>query len=94
MGLAIGLLILGASVLYIIESELQPDKFGSIPRALWWAVITMKTINYGDVYPITVLGKIVATFVSIARIGLIAMPSGILAAAFNDAMQKENAIKD
>lgn len=94
MGLAFGLLIFGASALYFIEGELQPDKFGSIPRALWWAVITMTTIGYGDVYPITALGKIVAAFVAIAGIGLIAMPTGILAAAFSDAMQKEHEFED
>jgi voltage-gated potassium channel len=87
-GLAAMLLVLGASALYWLEGHLQPDKFGSIPRALWWAVITMTTIGYGDVYPITAAGRLVASMVAICGIGLIAMPTGILAAAFSDAMQR------
>lgn len=87
--LALGLLLLGATALYLIEGTLQPEKFGSIPRAMWWAVITMTTIGYGDVYPITVGGKIAAALVALAGIGLIAMPTGILAAAFSEAMQKD-----
>jgi voltage-gated potassium channel len=60
MGLAATLLVFGATALYWAEGELQPDKFGSIPRSLWWSVITLTTIGYGDVYPITPLGKLIA----------------------------------
>jgi voltage-gated potassium channel len=89
VGLAICLLIAGATALYLVEGEGQPDKFGSIPRALWWAVITLTTIGYGDVYPITALGKVVAALVAVVGVGLVAMPTGILAAAFSDAMQND-----
>lgn len=89
LGLASTLLIFGASALYWIEGDLQPDKFGSIPRALWWAVITLTTIGYGDVYPITPAGKFVAGLVAISGIGLIAMPTGILASAFSEAMRRQ-----
>jgi voltage-gated potassium channel len=89
IGLALALLLFGATALYWLEGELQPEKFGSIPRSLWWAIITMTTIGYGDVYPITTLGKVVASLVALAGIGLIAMPTGILAAAFSDAMQQD-----
>jgi voltage-gated potassium channel len=89
MGLAVTVLVFGATALHIIEGELQPDKFGSIPRAMWWSVVTLTTIGYGDVYPITVLGKIFAAVVAVAGIGLIAMPTGILASAFSEAVRDE-----
>jgi len=84
----LSLIIVAATALYLVEGTAQPDKFGSIPRALWWAVATMTTIGYGDVYPITPLGKVLASITAILSIGLIAMPTGILAAAFSDAMER------
>jgi voltage-gated potassium channel len=87
MGLAATVLVFGATALHLLEGELQSDKFGSIPRAMWWSVVTLTTIGYGDVYPVTVGGKIVASMVAVAGIGLIAMPTGILAAAFSDAFR-------
>ena len=88
------LLLLGAStVLYVVEGEAQPDAFGSIPRSMWWAIATLTTVGYGDVAPITWVGKICAGFVAVMGIGLIAIPTGILAAAFSDALQAQRARK-
>ncbi len=88
ISLATFLLLFGAAALYLAEGDVQPDKFGSIPRALWWSIITLTTVGYGDVSPITPLGKVMASFVALAGIGLVAMPTGIMAAAFSDAMQR------
>ncbi len=90
MGLAVTVLVFGATALHLIEGDLQPDKFGSVPRAMWWSVITLTTIGYGDVYPITVLGKVFAALVAVAGIGLIAMPTGILASAFSEAVRHDD----
>jgi voltage-gated potassium channel len=86
-GLALVVLIFGATALYWLEAGAQPDKFGSIPRALWWAVITLTTIGYGDVYPVTNAGKGVAALVALSGVGLIALPAGLLASAFTDVMK-------
>ena len=88
VALAFFLLLFGATALYLAEGEVQPDKFGSIPRALWWSIITLTTVGYGDVSPITPLGKFLASIVALAGIGMVAMPTGIMAAAFTDAMQR------
>jgi len=85
--LAMVLLLGGATALYWAEGKVQPEAFGSIPRAMWWSVITLTTVGYGDVSPMTPLGKVLAAFVAIGGIGLVAMPTGIIAAAFSDAMQ-------
>ncbi len=88
LALAGFLLLFGATALYVVEGDIQPDKFGSIPRALWWSIITLTTVGYGDVSPVTPLGKFLASLVALAGIGLVAMPTGIMAAAFSDAMER------
>jgi voltage-gated potassium channel len=81
-------MVVSSTLLYFIEGSIQPDKFGSIPRALWWSVATLTTIGYGDVFPITPLGRMLAAVTALTSIGVIAMPTGILAAAFSDAIQR------
>ena len=88
MALACILLLFGATALFWAERDVQPEAFGSIPRALWWAIITLTTVGYGDVSPITPIGKFLASLVALSGIGLVAMPTGIMASAFSEAMQR------
>ena len=88
------LLLVSSTLLYVVESETQPDTFGSIPRAMWWSIATLTTVGYGDAFPVTPIGKILAGFTAITGIGIIAMPTGILAAAFSEALQKQRAASE
>lgn len=83
------LLLVSSTVLYILEGGIQPEHFGSIPRTMWWSIATLTTVGYGDVYPLTPLGKIFAGLTAITGIGLIALPTGILASAFSDVLEKQ-----
>ncbi len=80
------MIIVAASVAYIAEHKVQPEAFGSIPHALWWAVVTMTTIGYGDVVPQTAMGRIAAAVIGIISVGMVALPAGILASGFNEAL--------
>jgi voltage-gated potassium channel len=88
LAFAIGLLILGATALYWLEGDVQPAKFGSIPRSLWWAVTTLTTIGYGDVYPQTAAGKVVASLLALAGLGFVALPAGIMAGAMQEVLRE------
>ena len=82
-------MLLAASVLHLTEGAQNPDSFGSIPRALWWGAATVTKVGYGGAYPITPVGKICAAVFAIAAVAVIAMPTGILAAAFSEAFRRE-----
>lgn len=88
LGVAITALIISSSLLFLAEGDIQPEAFGSIPRSMWWSIATLTTVGYGDSYPITVVGRILAGITAVIGIGLIAMPTGILAAAMSDAYRR------
>jgi voltage-gated potassium channel len=77
-----------ASGIYLVEHESQPESFGSIPAAMWWAVATLTTVGYGDVTPMTPLGKLFGASITIVGVGMVALPAGILASAFSDELRK------
>ncbi|WP_297527388.1 ion transporter [Thiohalobacter sp.] len=81
-------LIFAASGMYLVEHEAQPEAFGSIPAAMWWAVATLTTVGYGDVTPITPWGKFFGATITIIGVGMVALPAGILASAFSDELRR------
>lgn len=81
------LVILSASVMYSVENQAQPEVFESIPSAMWWAVVTMTTVGYGDVTPVTLAGKIIAMFIMLLGVGIVALPAAMLAAKFGDELR-------
>lgn len=81
------LVILSASVMYGVEHEAQPDVFDSIPSAIWWSVVTMTTVGYGDVTPVTFLGKFISIFIMLLGVGIVALPAAMLAAKFGDELR-------
>jgi len=88
LGLLVVTILVSSSLMYWAEADAQPDKFGSIPRALWWSIITLTTVGYGDVYPVTMLGRVLAAFLAVMGVCLIALPTGLFAASFTEAMDK------
>lgn len=77
-----------ASITYLAEHKAQPEAFASIPHALWWAVVTMTTIGYGDVVPQTLIGRLCASVIGIISVGMVALPAGILASGFNEVLHQ------
>jgi voltage-gated potassium channel len=82
-------ILFSSTIMYVVENAAQPDKFSSIPAAMWWAVMTVTTVGYGDIYPITPLGQTIAGLVTIGGVLLLALPSAILAAGFMEERQKD-----
>ena len=76
------MLVVSSGGIYLLEHELQPEAFGSMPSSMWWAIVTLTTLGYGDVVPISVGGKIFGGLIGLIGIGMIALPAAIMASGF------------
>ncbi|MBK9163704.1 MAG: ion transporter [Acidobacteria bacterium] len=85
------LLLFAGSLMYAAENEAQPDKFSDIPSALWWGIATLTTVGYGDVFPVTPIGKVLGGVIAFLGIGMFALPAGILASGFAEEVESRRA---
>jgi voltage-gated potassium channel len=83
------LLLFASSAVYLVENAAQPDVFSSIPAAMWWGVATLTTVGYGDVFPVTTLGRILGGIIAILGVGMFALPAGILASGFAEELERQ-----
>ena len=88
------MLVMISFIMFFTEHGAQPDKFSSVPETMWWAVATLTTVGYGDIYPITPLGQVLAGFISILGIGLFAIPTGIIAAGYLEQISQKKHVGD
>lgn len=76
--------------MYYIENPVQPDKFPNIVATSWWTIVTLTTVGYGDIYPITIVGKILGGIIALLGIGLVALPTGIISSGFMEEVSSRN----
>jgi voltage-gated potassium channel len=89
------LMVMASILMYNIEYEAQPDVFENAFSGLWWAIATLTTVGYGDIYPITILGKVLGAVIALLGIGLVAVPTGIISAGFmEDITHEKEAAKE
>ena len=87
------LLLLSASIMYYVEFDVQPEAFPNIIASFWWAIATLTTVGYGDVYPVTVLGKILSGIIALLGIGIVALPTGIISSGFIEEISRTKSTK-
>jgi len=86
----LGATLIAATIMHLVEGRVQPDKFGNIPDAMWWVMVTLGTIGYGDAVPVTLAGKLVAAVTIFFGLIMIALPVGIIANAFNEQIHRRD----
>lgn len=86
----LGLTLVAATIMHVVEGQIQPKQFGTIPDSMWWALVTLATVGYGDAVPITLAGKIVAAGTIISGLVMLALPVGIIATAFSEQVHRRD----
>lgn len=86
----IGLALFSATVMYYLEGHVQPEHFGNVPAAMWWSLATLTTVGYGDVVPITVMGKVFGGIVMVFGLAMYALPIGIIASGFSNEIHRQD----
>lgn len=87
--IVLAILFVASTLMYFIENEVQPQAFGSIPQSLWWGVVTLTTVGYGDIYPVTPVGKVLGAVIAFLGVGMFALPAGILASGFAEQIHRK-----
>jgi voltage-gated potassium channel len=82
------LIVMSSTLMFYCENAVQPEAFSSIPATMWWTIATLSTVGYGDMYPVTILGKTCASFIAVLGIGMFALPTGVLGAGFVEEIQR------
>jgi voltage-gated potassium channel len=82
------LVVLSSAGIYVVERTAQPEAFGSIPRAMWWATVTLTTVGYGDVIPQTLAGRLLGVVITVLGVGMAALPAGIIASGFTSELAR------
>lgn len=85
---ALLILVIASFLMYYAEGDIQPEKFPNVLSCFWWAISTLTTVGYGDVYPVTALGKVLSGIIAVLGIGLVALPTGIIGAGFLEKIGK------
>lgn len=86
--LALLLIVISSCAIYFLEHEVQPEQFSSIPRTMWWSVATLTTVGYGDMVPVTAMGRVFGAIIALTGVALIALPTGILASGFTEEFRR------
>ena len=83
------ILLIASFMMYSIEGDIQPDAFPNVLAAFWWGIATLTTVRYGDVYPVTALGKLISGVIAILGIGIVALPTGLISAGFMSKLENK-----